>query len=263
MTDHFKSPRSMLGRAERQINDLEAQINSFMGKKEAWSIAAEEDPSIPEMYRQRGLTHRHVFKFTEALSEDLPHIVFEAVNNLRATLDQVGFAVATLNGVENPRSCKFPFGPTEEKMRNDANSRCKDLPADVRTLFEGFKPYKGGNNALWALNELANTPKHKLLFPVALGSHGANVDFIRMANGGMRTIRPTWDGTKNELTFLWTTATTKISYNLDVVFSVAINEVDDVINGHQPVSLLRDMAASVKNVVDETEAVCRRIGLWT
>jgi hypothetical protein len=47
------------------------------------------------------------------------------------------------------------MGPTEDAVRNNAKGGCKDLPAEITMLFEGFKPYKGGNNALRALNEIA------------------------------------------------------------------------------------------------------------
>ena len=76
----------MLRRAKQQIDDLETQIHTF-AKEKPWSHIVEKDAD--------GVANLHKVKFTERLSEDLPHIVFEAANNLRAVLDQLGFAVAS------------------------------------------------------------------------------------------------------------------------------------------------------------------------
>jgi len=158
MADLFASPKNMLRRAKYHINDLNTQISAFMHDK-PWSHVIEKDVD--------GITDLHKVKFNKRLSDDLPGIVFDAANNLRPVLDQMAFAIAVVHtGKINPTSAKFPFGPTESKMLNNANGGCKDLPPVIQALFEGFRPYKRGNDALWALNELANTPKHKILIPL-------------------------------------------------------------------------------------------------
>ena len=103
MIDALASPRGMLRRARQQIGDLDAQIKSFM-KEKPWSHVVAKDAD--------GVTDLHKIKFTTRLSEDLPHIVFEAANNMRSALDQLGFTVANLTGKIAPKSCKFPMGPT-------------------------------------------------------------------------------------------------------------------------------------------------------
>jgi hypothetical protein len=188
MIDALASPRGMLRRARQQIGDLDAQIKSFM-KEKPWSHVVAKDAD--------GVTDLHKIKFTTRLSEDLPHIVFEAANKMRSALDQLGFTVANLTGKIAPKSCKFPMGPTETEMRNNAKGGCKDLPPEVTAVFMSLKPYKGGNNALWALNEFANTPKHKMLIPVALSS-GIGVGPGPFW-GSLLALH--WDGKRNEIVF--------------------------------------------------------------
>jgi hypothetical protein len=252
MIDHFASPKSMLARAQRQIAELDAKINIFTEEK-PWSHVVEKDVD--------GFTDVHKVKFTARLSEDLPHIVFETANNLRAVLDQLGFVVAIRAGKRDPKSCKFPIGPTESKMRNNAKGGCNDLPPEIRALFEGFNPYKGGNDSLWALNELANGPKHKLLFPIAIGGQTSFVRTLVFDGWSVQASVPTWDREKNEIEFLRTRATNKVQYNIDIAFTVALDNVSDVVRGQHPVAVLRTMAGVVESVLMATEAECRRIGL--
>ena len=135
------------------------------------------------------------------------------------------------------------------------------MPAEIRTLFEGFKAYKGGNNTLWALNELANTPKHKLLIPVVIGSGGLGINFlhvIKPGTGGVGIMAPRWDRDKNEIVFLRAPDDAEIQYNVNVAFSVALDHVDEVIRGQNPVAVLRAMAAEVESVFTATEEESRR-----
>jgi hypothetical protein len=156
------------------------------------------------------------------------------------------------------------MGPTETDMLNNSKGACKDLPSEIRSLFEGFKPYKGGNNALWALNELANTPKHKMLLPLAIGGAGVYFSTITIgprATGQTAFLAPVWLRDKNQIVFLRTAPETDISYNGNLSFSVALDDVDEVIRGQPPAATLRAMAGEVESVLMATEAECRRLGL--
>ncbi len=255
MTDRLSSPKSMLSRAKRQIVQLQSEITGFTDEK-PWAYLIEEDPDGPKLV--------HKVKFTKRLSEDLAHIIFETANNLRAVLDQLGFAVAVISGNAAPKACKFPFGLTEVLMRNNAKGGCKDLPAEIRSLFISFKPYKGGNNTLWALNELANTPKHKILYPTAIGRSQfdvSHISVIKPGDGGVDIMAPFWNSEKNEIAFLKVPRDAEVNYDIDVSFSVALNDVDEVIRGQHPVTVLSVMAAEVQNVLDLSETMCRCIGL--
>jgi hypothetical protein len=195
------------------------------------------------------------------LVDDLSNIVFDAANNARSALDQVAYTTAQLRGVSQPKSAKFPFGPTKEYMCNNARGGCKDVPPEIVTLFKSFKPYKEGNNALWGLNELANTPKHKLLVPVSIG----NASFFKtltLRNVFPPTpIKPVLNREKKELIIIKVHPATDVEYNLNFRLTIALDQVDDVLRSQHPVALLRTMAGEVQRVLMATKAECRRIGL--
>jgi len=157
-------------------------------------------------------------------------------------------------------------------MLNNAKGACKDLPAEITSLLISFKPYKGGNNALWAMNELCNSPKHKLLYPVSLAggqtiiTPTGNRRFDLSPDGQFERFEffpPRWDRDKNELILGYMPSRLKFKGDFDVTFTVALDDVDEVVRGQHPVGVLRAMAGEVERVLMTTEAECRRIGLLT
>jgi hypothetical protein len=184
----------------------------------------------------------------------------------------MAFAIAVVHtGKSNPTSAKFPFGPGKPDMVNNAKGGCKDLPPVIRALFEACCPYKGRNNALWALNELANTPKHKILVPLAIGGGAIGVTFRGFVPGRPVTITSSmrigpskWDRDKNEIVFLAIGPDSEIAgYDANVSYTVAFDDIDDLIKGQHPVAVLNAMASEVERILRATEAECRRIGLIT
>jgi hypothetical protein len=245
----------MLGRAKRHLADLEAQINIFVRDK-PWNMVIEKDVD--------GITNLVKVKFTERLAEDLPNIVFDCVNNLRAVLDQMAFAIARKHtGLSSPKSAKFPFGPCEADMLKNASGGCKDLPTEIRDFFIAFKPYKGGNNTLWAMNELCNAPKHKIIYPIVIGGGmvGAGGNFTIGKEGLLFGTRG-WDSEKNEIIFAkYRDGAIQGDPKFNVTFTVALDDVDEVIRGQHPIKVLRAMTGEVERVLVGTERECRRVEL--
>ena len=138
-------------------------------------------------------------------------------------------------------------------MLDNLAGGCKDLPVEIRALFAAFKPYKGGNNALWAMNELCNIPKHQMLNPLAMGG-GVGV-------GGQASVRTPiqlgvrWDREKNEITLARIADPRGIRGHLYFkgTFSVAFDDVDEVIRGQNPVGVLRAMTGEVERVLMASE----------
>lgn len=69
------------------------------------------------------------------------------------------------------KACSFPFG-------NDAtafDNGCTSVPEEIRAYLRQFRCYKGGNEALWALNVVCNRDKHALVIPVLMGYNDIRV----------------------------------------------------------------------------------------
>ncbi len=95
---------------------------------------------------------------------------------MRAALDQAVYTIAIAHGVTEQkilRNVAFPFSSSAADFQSRLNGACLNFPRAILTVLESAKPYKGGDHALWAINELANTSKHKTLTTVAFRIIGA------------------------------------------------------------------------------------------
>ena len=107
MADVFYSPRLTLTRADHHIREFNEVLNRFIAER-PWTRFIDKDPEF-----RRDL---HKAKLTKEPPEILSCILFDATNNLRAVLDQIGYASAiAANRKSMLKAIKFPFGPTEEK----------------------------------------------------------------------------------------------------------------------------------------------------
>jgi hypothetical protein len=157
MTDPFESPKRTLAWAKGHIDDFHTKVAEIASDKH-WTYIVEINLD--------GRTEAHKIKLNRELFGDLACIAFDATNNLRSVLDQLAFQIARLHtGGDSPRSAAFPFASDAAKLANKIKGACKDLPPEIKTLFEAFQPYKTGDKALWAINEIANSTKHFALIP--------------------------------------------------------------------------------------------------
>jgi hypothetical protein len=77
------------------------------------------------------------------------------------------------------------------------------------------------------------------------------------------TVTLGWDYEKNEITLARIADPSMIQghLNFNGTFTVALDDVDEVIRGQHPVKVLRAMTGQVECVLMATEKECRRIGL--
>lgn len=273
MSDLFASPRLTILRAQHHINDLTGKINEFV-TNQPWSHRAESNAADPTQ-------EVHKIVFERRLPADLPNIVFDAANNLRAVLDQSGYASAVASGKIDPKNTQFPFGDDPAGLDQVIRrGRCKDLPSEILGLFRSFRPYRGGNDILWALNKLCNAKKHCALVPFNLGR--ANIGAMEVAKlapvfrpdgmvdvtwnvkthgftGGMSVKNPDWNADKYEITLAKIPREIGRNYKANVDLNVAIDGVDTQ-QGKPAVGLLNDMMRVIDGILAATETECRRLG---
>ena len=144
MADPFESSKLKIARAREHVQDLERRISGFVKNNPYKSVVEADSKSIDKII--------HKIKFVKSLPPILTVVVGEAANSLREALDNAGYAVAVASGRIKPRHCAFPFAGSLTEFETNALGRCKDIPQEIVALFARFKPYKGGNDLLWALN---------------------------------------------------------------------------------------------------------------
>jgi len=242
--DLFTSAKSVFRRANHHITNLKSEINvSTPDKPYSYTVDVESD----------GTTQKHKFKFSESFSDDIACIMFDAINNLRSCLDQMTHAIARKHRGPSKNFAYFPICRDRVHWANRIKGMKNDLPAEIASLFEYFQPYKGGNDALWAVNYMANIKKHDVLIPVDFG----RAVLWESSPGNDTIIHKVWD--KNEIEF--TTPGTDFGRNREFSFSIVVRDAEEVVNDKSPVTLLDAMSREVERVLVGTEAECRRIGL--
>jgi hypothetical protein len=146
MSDPFESSRQKFTRADKHFADLQREIDTF-NQRNPYERVVEPHPDRPGHTVQK-------IRMTQEIPANIADIAADIVISLRSALDNAGYAIATAAGVKNPKHAAFPFAGSVTKMPS-ALGRCKDIPETIHSLFCGFQPYKGGNDLLWALNEVA------------------------------------------------------------------------------------------------------------
>jgi hypothetical protein len=159
--DPFYNPKRRLQSAENKISELDTTIWEYRSKHPPDLICEADEPDRH--------TKTYKFKFTAPFPDawiDLPMEILEAT---RSALDQCAYAAAKLSGNIRLKATQFPIGDDLDGLKNQITGRkvCKDVPDGIVAVFERFKPYKRGNDDLWALNKLRNST-HTRLLPIAI-----------------------------------------------------------------------------------------------
>ena len=99
---------------------------------------------------------------------DLALILGDALHNLKAALDILVNEVVFRRLHRYDDYTRFPFRKTRDELIAAVNGGLIHQASEAVCDFivDVIKPYKGGNDALWALHDLNILDKHRLLLPV-------------------------------------------------------------------------------------------------
>lgn len=251
MADPFDSSHRKIARAEKHMYDLEREIREFQ-QLDPYERVIEPDPDKPD--------HQvHKIKLTKAIPESIGDLIGDIAQNLRGALDNAAYAVAVAAAPgTDPKFTAFPFAGSVGQMPN-AMGRSKDVPEQIQSLFCGFQPYPGGDDLLWALNEICNTHKHKIAVPIGtgrvrLGAAVRGTGFFSMPDPHV------WNSAKNEMIVLTLGPGAEYNYEFNFYIFVAFGEVK-IIGGQEVFGLLHRLGCKVHSIVVAIEAEARRIGM--
>jgi hypothetical protein len=267
MREPFHSSKYSIAHAKRRIRELEGEIAIFL-KSDPYTRLVHTDT-------QRG-KDIHKIKLIKPMPVAVPGTAFDALNNLRSALDQAGYACASAVDPAKGKHAHFPFGDTVGEADSRKNGRSKDIPCEIFDHMISFKPYRGGNDLLWALNKMCNSNKHEVITPLIVGntgvSFGQGVSEVELPIGVTGSgITSIWGSGRfgrfapvncidDEIEVFTVTSGQGSKYDLTLTFFVGVTKVD-VVSGQAIDTLLNDFAGVVEGVVLGIEAEARRIGL--
>jgi hypothetical protein len=247
--DPFDDSRRKAARAEQHFVELVKEVEGYHQDQPL------EKVEVPHPTMPGHQLHKIVLR--KKLPDSIADITGDILNNLRSALDIAAHTVAGASGAQGPRNSAFPFARNLAQMAQ-ALGRSKDLPETMQSLFVGLQPYLGGDDILWALNEMCNTDKHKMLVPVGaaavrVGARVGGTGFFSMPDPHI------WDRKKNEMDLITFGPGSTYECFFDFHAFVAINDIKAV-DGMPVVDVLHKMGLRVLDVLNVIEAESRRLG---
>jgi hypothetical protein len=157
-----------------------------------------------------------------------------------------------------PKLAYFPIADDVAGLEAVIKGRCRDLPDVVKTLFRKFKPYKGGNNAIWTLNKLRQSAHTAL---AAVDCAGASVWISHTIDSEpLDGLNPVWDSAKQEIQFARGLIGKKRNYTIQPTIVIGFDQIE--LTGRKPaIAVLNAAFGEVEKIVKTTETLCRRVGL--
>lgn len=261
MSDPLESPRYMLARAQHHLAELRLHVEGFI-KSDPYAEVVEVDPdSGEEVYKQR---------LVKPLPVALQGIASDAVCNLRSALDQTGYIVSTAAGGKG-KDTHFPFGDTAAEAHSCKGAGSKEVPDEIFSVMESFKPYSGGDDFLWAINKLCNANKHRIVSALPMMVGGRTLHELRVSgmgridfskHGGITYSVFGGDDSIHDVEILRTTPGAKFNYQVTIGVFVSFTE-PSILFGQPAEGVLDRMVGIVDSVLMAVEAEARRVGLFT
>lgn len=251
MIDCFDSPKEVLSRARDHIEDLNARVQAFFDRKPYARVVDYDRETGQDV---------HKIRLTAQLPGKIAAVAKDALSNLRDALDHAVYAsaVALSPGFEPSRTA-FPFAENASGVHDKLNRELLDIPPEIRTLLEGFRPHKTGNQLLWGLCRTRNVKTHRILVPLGTASTGTSLGLTRG-----RVIGPAelglnrWNPLKNEVEFLRVGRGSQLEYEVNVAFSVLFSHAE-VLGGKEAIGTLHAISREVECILVAIETETHRL----
>jgi hypothetical protein len=156
-------------RAREHIRQLEFELGTFL-KGNPYEVGTKRDPA----------TRRLIYYVigVEEVPERISLIAADVLQNLSSALDHLAYALLLVGtGGQPGNQAKRVFFPIEDdatKYAAESPRKLKGMSPNAITAIDGLKPYKGGNDQLWQMNQLNRIGKHR--FIVMAGSEFRSID---------------------------------------------------------------------------------------
>lgn len=173
----FDGPRAKIRRAKKHLTELETELANLTTTKPIRFL----QPEIT--YELNGNTSVIQPVQADPIPEDISTITGDVIHNLRSALDLTACDLVRIAG-KSAKGVHFPFCKDSsllEKMIKDkkfhrAGKKAVDLLISIR-------PYRNGNDDLWAIHELDLQDKHEALIPKQIATRFPTYGFAPDSSG--------------------------------------------------------------------------------
>lgn len=193
MHEKMCSAYSMLERANELAVDFRKRVNEYL------LDGSYEKVDYFDEATGESITAVRLVKKPPAVFDN---IASDIIVNLRSALDQSAYAVSIAAGGQG-KNTYFPIAKTFQDVVNMKRGGSNEVPQEVFDVMVDSKPYKDGDYYLWAMAQLCNANKHKLL--CATGAVAGNSMLVSMhveksePDETVKMPLPVWDNELNQL----------------------------------------------------------------
>lgn len=168
-----------IDRAKHHLEELQKEIDTFF-KLQPYKISTKRDHQ----------TKRLIYYLTDVLivPDKIALISGDVVQNLRSALDHLAYDlfVKENKGTVSVKHIYFPIENDLQSYESEKVRKTKGISSEKLKLIDSIRPYKGGNDLLWAIATLNNIDKHRLL--ITVGSTFGSVDIGALMVAQMRKL---------------------------------------------------------------------------
>lgn len=153
----FARPRLKIERAKKHINDINSLLLAF-SSSDFYTVTVEKNTYGANFLRFD--VDKSPFPINNTAL-----LIGDALHNLRSALDLLYYEIS----VNHTKWSRFPVLDTRDELERRIKTTFEKKQISVTVhglLLNSIKPYKTGNFALWALDDLNIRDKHQLLIPV-------------------------------------------------------------------------------------------------
>ena len=236
-------PKLKIERATAHIADVRAHVINFLSTSPCEMFTCVGPGEGEECIKVRPITEPPA---------EIAVICGEIIYGLRSALDQLACALATQNGYADVSGTYFPFAGSKDEFETTSNRKkiSKLSPAAV-SMIDSLKPYKGGNDLLWALNKLGNTDKHQMLLPMAAANLGAQLQLTGRPLGTMEhtfKVPRSWQLLDPDATIFIYPAGMHLNGEITVLTDISFRSINSVA-GQPIVAVLEQFANLIEEII--------------
>lgn len=179
--DRLVTINAKIGRAEKHLKDLEAEVQSFF-KSQPYQVDVRRDSRSQKLV--------YYLASVRNMPPDIPVITGDVLHSLKNALDHLAYQLAHIgtNGKGPFKHIYFPIADDDKKYKNQRMGQLRGLRPDAIKAIDAIKPYKGSNDLLWQLHKLNIIDKHRQLVTV-----GSAYGSVNIGPGLSRKMKKTWE----------------------------------------------------------------------
>lgn len=247
-TDPFYTAKLAVTAAKVKIAELEPLIESVTKGSNFKPFTNDDRATGERVYKLR---------IVADIPDEAETLATDIITNLRGGLDKAMNAATKALGQSSPKYTNFPHAPDEKQLKGQlASDRglFRDIPAELHPYIMGLRPYRGGNELLYAFMRRSNPAKHENILTLETRPAGLGIS----SNGVFNRLGFVWNEAKTELECLRTPLGHPFQGNMQIPFYITFSAAPPL-GSKEFIPASNEIAEMVDGIIAGVEAETARL----